>query len=161
MCCLLPRIAIMLSRKFRSEDTMLQMTRKNYEVFGYEERVKHPDYDPTTFDYDFMMVKLDGNSTYDPVELDSAIIGSEINPFSTEGTVMGWGTIRSYGPTSPVLLEVNVDVKSDSDCRNSYPNRITNRMFCAATLDKDSCQGDSGGPIIDASTGMQIGVVSW
>jgi trypsin len=133
---------------------------ENYEVFGYEEIVKHEDYDPRTLDYDFMMVKLDGSSTYAPVELDGAT-GSEI-PFSTEGTVMGWGTVFSGGPTSPVLLEVNVDVKSDIDCRTSYPNEdITDRMFCAATQNKDSCQGDSGGPIIDASTGTQIGVVSW
>jgi trypsin len=36
-------------------------------------------------------------------------------------------------------------------------------MFCAglAAGGKDSCSGDSGGPIINTSTGVLIGVVSW
>lgn len=36
-------------------------------------------------------------------------------------------------------------------------------MFCAGLAQggKDSCQGDSGGPIIDASTRVLIGLVSW
>ena len=36
-------------------------------------------------------------------------------------------------------------------------------MWCAAVAGggKDSCQGDSGGPIVDANTGVQLGVVSW
>jgi trypsin len=37
-------------------------------------------------------------------------------------------------------------------------------MFCAgvqSTGGKDSCQGDSGGPIIDKSTRVLLGLVSW
>ena len=36
-------------------------------------------------------------------------------------------------------------------------------MVCAAyeVGGKDSCQGDSGGPIVDASTGVLVGAVSW
>jgi trypsin len=36
-------------------------------------------------------------------------------------------------------------------------------MFCAglAAGGKDSCSGDSGGPIVDASTGVLLGLVSW
>lgn len=34
-------------------------------------------------------------------------------------------------------------------------------MFCAAASGKDSCNGDSGGPIINASSKVLIGGVSW
>jgi trypsin len=40
---------------------------------------------------------------------------------------------------------------------------ITSAMFCAAVAQggKDSCQGDSGGPIVNSSSRVQLGVVSW
>lgn len=47
------------------------------------------------------------------------------------------------------------------------PSRITTSMFCAGNIeinrteiDESSCVGDSGGPIVEADTGILIGVVS-
>ena len=60
------------------------------------------------------------------------------------------------------VLQVDVPVVSDADCRKAYGvSDITDSMICAG-LDaggKDSCQGDSGGPFM---CGKQLsGVVSW
>ena len=64
----------------------------------------------------------------------------------------GWGVTEVGGDDSNVLLEVNVTVVSNKECRNDYKTNslnltITDNMICAnvAGGGKDSCQGDSGG----------------
>lgn len=134
---------------------------EQYETFNIVDEVPHPDYNPNTLDYDYMMLRLSGSSSYDPVTLDD---GSVNLSAGADLTVMGWGTTSSGGSASSVLLEVEVDAYSQADCNSAYnPSgyTITDRMICAARPTKDSCQGDSGGPIIDTSSGVQIGIVSW
>ncbi|KAJ9580882.1 hypothetical protein L9F63_023943, partial [Diploptera punctata] len=76
-------------------------------------------------------------------------------------TVMGWGHIYTGGPTSEVLLMVDLKTYSDEDCvrllaGNSHPTNI-----CAGVEGggKGFCGGDSGGPLI--VDGVQVGIVSW
>ena len=131
----------------------------DYETFNIIEEVPHPNYNRKTIDYDYMMLRLDGSSTFEPVELDN---GEILLKDGSEAIVMGWGTTSSGGTTSSVLREVAVDVYSQQNCQNTYGRvDITSRMVCAGRSGKDSCQGDSGGPIIDKVSGKQIGVVSW
>lgn len=132
---------------------------EEYEVFDIVQKVRHPQYDDNIIDYDFMMLKLDRPSTRTPVELDAGDISLDSG---RDVVVMGWGTTSSGGASSNVLLEVEVDLKSEVECQESYPGEpITSRMVCAARAGKDSCQGDSGGPLIDRATGKQVGIVSW
>jgi trypsin len=113
----------------------------------------------SSFDYDYMMVKLSGSSSssFDPVILDDgdSTVQLVATDFST-ATVIGWGT-------SNVLLSADVNVNRNIRCSKKFPaNDITDRMFCAAAPNNDSChQRDSGGPIIDKTTEKQIGIVSW
>jgi trypsin len=57
-----------------------------------------------------------------------------------------------------------VPVVARATCQSDYSSEtITTRMFCAG-LDaggKDSCNGDSGGPIINTSSKVLLGAVSW
>lgn len=49
-------------------------------------------------------------------------------------------------------------------CQQIYRVRnlpVTENMVCASAPGKDSCFGDSGGALLDASTGVLEGVVSW
>ena len=129
-----------------------------FETFDVIQKIPHPLYNATTFDYDYMMLKLDGRSTRQPIALDNGEISLDSG---LDVIVMGWG-LTSINSLSIVLNEVEVDVYSQTDCQEQYGDvAITNRMFCAARSGKDSCQGDSGGPIIDKATGKQIGLVSW
>jgi trypsin len=135
---------------------------ENSESFTVVEQVKHPSYGGGSIDYDYMMVKLSGSSSFDPVVLDDGDNTVELATDFSTATVMGWGTTSSGGFSSNVLLSVDVDVYGKAECISKYPaNSITDRMFCAAAPNKDSCQGDSGGPIIDKTTEKQIGIVSW
>jgi trypsin len=135
---------------------------ENSESFTVVEQVKHPSYGGGSIDYDYMMVKLSGSSSFDPVVLDDGDNTVELATDFSTATVMGWGTTSSGGFSSNVLLSVDVDVYGKAECISKYPaGSITDRMFCAAAPNKDSCQGDSGGPIIDKTTEKQIGIVSW
>ncbi|EHK98516.1 putative Trypsin [Glarea lozoyensis 74030] len=83
----------------------------------------------------------------------------------TSTTTAGWGTTSENSNSLPASLRyVSVPVISRSSCQASYgTSSVTTNMFCAglAAGGKDSCSGDSGGPIINTSTGVLIGVVSW
>eukprot|EP00594_Rhizosolenia_setigera_P016583 CAMPEP_0178968346 /NCGR_PEP_ID=MMETSP0789-20121207/18179_1 /TAXON_ID=3005 /ORGANISM="Rhizosolenia setigera, Strain CCMP 1694" /LENGTH=50 /DNA_ID=CAMNT_0020654217 /DNA_START=1 /DNA_END=150 /DNA_ORIENTATION=+ len=50
---------------------------------------------------------------------------------------MGWGTTSSGGTASDVLLEVEVDIVSNSVCNADYSGGITDDMMCAARSGKD------------------------
>ena len=131
---------------------------EDFETFDVLQEVPHPSYNDDTLDYDFMMMRLDGSSSRTPVQLDSGISLDS----GRDVIAMGWGTTSSGGFSSSVLLEVELDLKSQSECNSNYgAGQITDRMVCAARATKDSCQGDSGGPLIDKATGVQVGVVSW
>ncbi len=129
---------------------------EDFETFTIVESVAHPGW--TSNDYDYRMLRLSGSSTRTPVELDT---GDNFTLDSGRDVIaIGWGATSSGGPSSNVLLEVEVDLTSQSQCQSAY-SFLTSRMVCAAREGKDSCQGDSGGPLIDKETGKLLGVVSF
>ena len=63
-------------------------------------------------------------------------------------TVSGWGDDQWGGRPSDVLMEVDVPVITQSECKDSYSSkRIKHSMICAGWPNgkMDACQGDSGG----------------
>ena len=52
----------------------------------------------------------------------------------TSGAVMwdviGWGDTQSGGPTSTVLLEVEISVADNEDCKKTFANLTTENMIC-------------------------------
>lgn len=148
---------VQIGRHDRSDNS------EEFESFIVAEEAIHPNYEKDTVDYDFAVLRINGKSKHTPVVLDNGEV--DLTP-GKDVTVMGWGKIGSGQPQSKVLLEVEVDIKDQSECIDSYaPDIITDRMVCAARseggVNYDSCHGDSGGPLIDTETGKQIGVVSW
>lgn len=129
---------------------------ESYEEFSVIERVPHPQYNSRTEENDFMMLRLNGSSSRTPVVLDSDLSLDS----GRDVIAMGWGHTSYGGVPSSVLLEVELDLLSNSECENRY-DRIPDVMVCATRSGKDSCQGDSGGPLIDKATGKLIGIVSW
>lgn len=95
------------------------------------------------------------------------------NPF-----LAGWGRHNTLSVNSPVLMQVQVPIIRNLDCKESYrriglfedKTQFDDRVVCSGFTNggKDSCQGDSGGPLmlpIRGKNGLfafyQIGIVSW
>ncbi|KAK4878342.1 hypothetical protein RN001_010848 [Aquatica leii] len=127
------------------------------EVVQVYEIRQHFSYDITTNDYDVSVLRLATSLTQGQI--------INIQPFEEEvpvdivAVVTGWGA-TSEGGTGPLQLQkVELNSISDSQCNMKYGDKITTRMFCFASPNKDSCDGDSGGPLVYDN--KQIGIVSW
>ncbi|KAK9506526.1 hypothetical protein O3M35_008448 [Rhynocoris fuscipes] len=133
----------------------------------------HPDYKEPAVYNDIALFKLDSDVTMtnwvSPICLQTStgIPGSQV-------IVTGWGRTGFVSDTSSVLMEVEIGLYNDSECRKAMeqiegsklPRGIdSNTMVCAGVRQggKDACTGDSGGPLITESskcTKVQVGITS-
>ncbi|CAK1579266.1 unnamed protein product [Parnassius mnemosyne] len=82
---------------------------------------------------------------------------------------VGWGSIGEQKNHSCHLLEVELPILSNEECKNTKYVRtmIADNMLCAGYPNqgrKDTCQGDSGGPLSAERSDKRyelLGVVSW
>ncbi|XP_058136697.1 kallikrein-13 [Dasypus novemcinctus] len=128
--------------------------------------IPHPEYrsSPTHLNHDHDIMLLELRSL---VQLTSHIhvLPLPHNDHLPPGTccrVSGWGTTTSPQVSYPKTLQcANIQLRSDEECHQDYPGKITPNMLCAGTREggKDSCEGDSGGPLICNRT--LYGIISW
>lgn len=138
------------------------------ESFTTAQIIAHPKYSANNMDYDYALIKLSGNSTFRPVELNAEEINiPDMNSANqVMSTTAGWGATSENSWSLPdQLMRVEVPLINASDCAKSYP-KITARMICAGYKNggKDSCQGDSGGPLVVKNNNGDYslaGIVSW
>ncbi|NWJ04597.1 KLK14 protein, partial [Crypturellus undulatus] len=123
--------------------------------------IRHPNFNPSTLNNDLMLLQLDR-----PVQLGPAVrplpLPRNCAPEGTNCLISGWGTITTPQVTPPRhLICANVEIFPQQFCRQAYPGRVTDNMFCAGVPNRriDSCQGDSGGPL--SCNGTLQGLVSW
>jgi len=142
-----------------------------HETFVVVEYVLHPAYDPVTVENDFMIMRINGSSSFNPVAIDDGSC-REIEEDASL-TVFGYGDTHPDKESPPdVLLEVDVSYLSNEKCFEDHNLKygsdifLCNNMMCAyGDGERDNCHGDSGGPLIvkggSASQDIQVGVVSW
>ena len=141
------------------------------ETFKIINEIVHPQFNPRTFEWDFMIIRLDGSSSNTPIKLN---VDSKIPSDGSMLSLAGFGDTdpSSWGDTFPdTLQQVAVKYVENSVCEQSssfsysYEGEITADMLCARDDGKDSCQGDSGSPLIiagaTAEEDLQVGIVSW
>lgn len=126
--------------------------------------IVHPGWNPTSNDNDIALLQLaQPINDVTPVVLAQQSDAAIFEPGDI-ARVMGWGAIWSSGPSSDVLLQVDLPIVAQETCNNVY-GTITDRMICAGVPQGgiDSCQGDSGGPLVvdDDSIWKQVGIVSF
>ena len=111
----------------------------------------HIKYNKETTDSDVALIELN-----EPIEFREnarpVCLPAETDSFiGHNATVVGWGKVREYGPSSRFLRRVDVEIIKTDDCKKAYkPINVTNNMICAwhPKGGKDACQGDSGGPLM-------------
>ncbi|XP_058385945.1 kallikrein-13 isoform X1 [Diceros bicornis minor] len=113
--------------------------------------IPHPRYQisPThlNHDHDIMLLELQS-----PVNLTSHIRVLPLShndglPPGTCCRVSGWGTTTSPQVSFPQTLQcANIQLRSDEECRQVYPGKITPNMLCAGAKEggKDSCEVPTG-----------------
>ncbi|KAM6427524.1 LOW QUALITY PROTEIN: kallikrein-14-like [Liasis olivaceus] len=145
----------------RMGDHSLRANEGSEQCISSVQKLQHPAYNPTTHDSDLMLLQLRNSAIINqyvrPIEL-----ATECAQPNTRCEVSGWGTIKSPQVEYPDLLQcATVYAISNKDCKQAYPNSITDNMLCAGVRGGgvDSCQGDSGGPLV-CNNRLQ-GIVSW
>jgi len=117
---------------------------------GISDIILHKDYNfcDGCEDNDFALLKMTrkidwyANPNIRPVCLPSAGAGDFDQWMST---ATGWGLTSKHGDPSDVLLEVNLKVLSENECRNEMtPNRLCAEIAFTGNI----CNGDSGGPLV-------------
>ncbi|KAM4801235.1 kallikrein-13 isoform X1 [Urocitellus parryii] len=128
--------------------------------------VPHPEYlvSPTHLNHDHDIMLLELQSEVQLTDRIRTLPLSQVDclPPGTCCRVSGWGTTTSPQVSYPQTLQcANIQLRSDEECHQVYPGKITANMLCAGTPEggKDSCEGDSGGPLVCNHT--LHGIISW
>ncbi len=143
------------------------------EIYGIAEVEVHPNYNAKTLQNDVAVLTLNRPASFAGFAPMRVVGANETSLWSpgVASTIIGWGTIFSGGPSSPILLEnaEPVPMRSDADCANAYGFGFDQQtMVCAGNGNADTCQGDSGGPLLvpDTTTSTTgdfalAGITSW
>ena len=80
-------------------------------------------------------------------------------------SLIGWGEKNKKGNSTNVLLEVELSVADNEDCKEWWrdpptrdtPTNITENQICARIEEtKSTCRGDSGGPLTYKSGNQHV-----
>nr|XP_053605955.1 uncharacterized protein LOC128672684 [Plodia interpunctella] len=122
-----------------------------------------------TFRNDIALLKLNRPvATSDVIKPICLPLNDDETYVGIKAIATGWGSVTESKNQSCVLMEVELPIISNEECRSSQydSNMISDNMLCAglAKGGKDTCQGDSGGPLCADKGGNRyelLGVVSW
>eukprot|EP00594_Rhizosolenia_setigera_P010537 CAMPEP_0178977642 /NCGR_PEP_ID=MMETSP0789-20121207/24628_1 /TAXON_ID=3005 /ORGANISM="Rhizosolenia setigera, Strain CCMP 1694" /LENGTH=261 /DNA_ID=CAMNT_0020667115 /DNA_START=184 /DNA_END=969 /DNA_ORIENTATION=+ len=143
---------------------------ESFEEIEIDYEVIHPGYDCRTNENDVMIIKLAKNSSYTPIAYN---IETDENIFVGElATALGWGEINDQGDDTDLLLETEVEIKSNSECEDmvsidslNNPTAIISSFICGYEENEGVCNGDSGGPLIikgnTVDSDLLIGITSF
>ena len=161
----------------------LNANNDNFERIEVAYEIKHPGWDVTTVDNDYMLMKLVSDSTRGSL----VTLNTDPNiPYLEDAqlTIMGWGDTNEdpdVNEPGMQLLDAQIEYVPDEQCKTyegdidgggyvRYDQRLTDNMMCGmdrvGAVDEDTCVGDSGGPLIwsptdSLATDLQVGLVSW
>ncbi|KAM7403687.1 hypothetical protein PAMA_004227 [Pampus argenteus] len=140
------------------------------QTFDILELHNHPDFNPSNYDNDIALIKLDRPFiSSEAVKAVEYLRAGGTNPDNdAEVETAGWGSLDNLGSRPDKLKEVVIEVVRSSRCRRSdyFGRKFTSNMICAHKLcpdpcsllykKEDSCDGDSGGPLLHNGTAVGI-----
>lgn len=121
--------------------------------------LKHPSYDPGTFQNDVALLFFDSDITAPDGIIPPIPLAQTPPSIGTPATITGWGSKKYSGSIQCALREGDVAIASTAPLSGS----IKPGMIGASAPGVDACQGDSGGPLVIQSGGVPTlaGIVSW
>ncbi|XP_056407998.1 serine protease 57 isoform X2 [Hyla sarda] len=122
------------------------------QVLNIQESVTHPEYNPTTFQNDIHLLRLNSSANISSFvrNISLPLDNSDVNPGSP-CSVAGWGQVTDFGALPRALMETDVNVITRRACTQIWRLNISNSMLCTASpgqRNKGFCSGDSGGPLV-------------
>ncbi|KAL0861783.1 hypothetical protein ABMA27_009257 [Loxostege sticticalis] len=137
------------------------------DVLRVVEIIFHPNYKPSTLEFNFAVVKLHKNITFGKGDLRVDMVPyskDKIIPVDNTVTFLGWGSVLGIGGAGGAVLlqKVELPVYDLSDCQEVYGRSLVTRSnFCAGyiTIPKNVCNHDAGGPAI--LRGELVGILSF
>ena len=109
--------------------------------------VSHPDFDITIVDYDFSLLELAENFTFDstmqPIGIPEQ---NQEYPDNTHALVTGWGNTQNADESTDHLRAVSLPLVNQEVCNEAYSAYfgVTDSMICAGYLregGKSACTG--------------------
>jgi len=139
------------------------------EIIQIKKITRHPNYNPSTQEFDFALIELMSPSKIKPAKIDIDGISFSYQSRGYELWALGYGLLEEGGQKPDELHHVSVDYIANKQCKINYSSRVlSDDMMCASGMNAqgsnaDACQGDSGGPLVDLSVQPEtiVGVVSW
>nr|AFM77769.1 putative chymotrypsin 10 [Ostrinia nubilalis] len=127
----------------------------------------HPDWNPDNLHNDVAIIRHDWvqfNNVISPIILPTEDANNDF--LGMWAVAMGYGRISDTNPNpaNPELREANLQVISNEECVQRYPNNVVSSTLCTlAPVGINTCVGDSGGPLVAGSgpDRVQIGIVSF
>ncbi|XP_071967247.1 serine protease 57 isoform X1 [Engystomops pustulosus] len=130
----------------------LQNPDNDVQVLNIQESFTHPEYNPTTFQNDLNLLKLNSSANITPSvgSISLPRNNSDLNPGS-RCSVAGWGQLTDFGTLPRSLMKARVNIISREVCNQRWTQGVFDSMVCAASpgpQNKGFCSGDSGGPLV-------------
>ncbi len=127
--------------------------------------VKHPDFDPVTFDHDIALLELTSPVYVDPIRPVTWAREPKLACLGTLGDVTGWTDTTVCGLPATVLSKVGATIIDPAKCRTAYDaDNIASDLLCtSSTAENKDCQLDGGSPlVVENGRGgyVQAGIVS-
>uniref|UniRef100_A0A7M4EPK1 Mast cell protease 1A-like n=1 Tax=Crocodylus porosus TaxID=8502 RepID=A0A7M4EPK1_CROPO len=137
---------------------------ESWQEIKVHRQIPYPRYKKKTRENDIMLLQLERKANLSEqvgiIRLPQP--GEAVKPGSVCG-VAGWGqTSVTFGDSSNVLLEIDLEVLGDAICEDHFSCYFDPRsMLCAGDFkgNKSSFQGDSGGPLV--CDRVVQGIISW
>ncbi len=147
--------------------------------YRIERIVRHSQYsnkrlphDPNMFANDIALIRIVADERTkgvpDPKKVRPIALNDKPVPAGAVVAATGWGKLEVSEDDRPsaVMMRVVMQVMDNARCQklpNYGPQRISDRVICAADAGKSTCRGDSGGALTLAAgpTPVMVGIVSW
>ncbi|XP_043079387.1 granzyme B-like [Puntigrus tetrazona] len=144
--------AVVGAHDLRQDDKSVRIGVKSYHV--------HPKFNKHTLQNDIMILRLKKEVKENKNVMKISISKEETDiKAGSVCSVAGWGRLSFNGRKSYRLMEANVKIMNNTECKNKWKNNFfASKMICAHGHG-GSCKKDGGGPLVCGYTA--VGVTSF